>query len=340
MSKITLDMIAAQAGVSVQTVANALGGRQATRPAAAQRAAGIRALAERLGYRPESAARATRTGRTMQVGVVLRNAPGNRYCHPVAFEALMGINEGLMQGGYVMSVVRIGEFEDPQRHGSRALREHMLDGLIALSLLPPAVEQAMAERFPAVVWCDAGPWLPTCCLRRDERRAGRLAVEALAAAGFRRLVYLGSARPSELHYSGPERWDGAAEAAAERGLELAELPDDRYQSTRDPAVLARELTPDTGVVASDIYLAQRLAYGGMRLGRCPGRDYGLACCDDARGITASWPDLARASFDRFDLGLAAAAMLLRLLDGDPAGCASQTIAPQWIAGATAGRAGG
>src|ERR1700721_168715 len=77
---VTLRQIAEEAGVSVQTVANVLQGRNKERwPSVAERARQIRAIAARLEYRPSAAAKSMRTHRSHQIGILIKNNPDQRF---------------------------------------------------------------------------------------------------------------------------------------------------------------------------------------------------------------------------------------------------------------------
>ena len=65
--------IAEAAGVSIRTVSRVLKGTGSASAAARER---VMATAERMGYRPNLVARALRTGRTMEVGVVTGTQDG------------------------------------------------------------------------------------------------------------------------------------------------------------------------------------------------------------------------------------------------------------------------
>lgn len=65
---VTLKDIAVRCGLSAATVSKALNGMP---DVGAETAARIRDLASRLGYRPNSAARSMKTGRSMMIGMLL-----------------------------------------------------------------------------------------------------------------------------------------------------------------------------------------------------------------------------------------------------------------------------
>ncbi|MFI5427890.1 LacI family DNA-binding transcriptional regulator [Aeromicrobium sp. UC242_57] len=67
-SRVTIRVVAQEAGVSVTTVSHALNGKGKVSFATAER---VRLVAEQLGYRPSATAQALRTGRTGAIALVL-----------------------------------------------------------------------------------------------------------------------------------------------------------------------------------------------------------------------------------------------------------------------------
>ena len=190
---VTLRQIAEEAGVSVQTVANVLQGRNKERwPSVAERARQIRAIATRLEYRPSAAAKSMRTRRSQQIGILILNNPDQRYRNFVSFETILGINEALEQAGYIAVLVRVGDVRSSS--DSRVFREQVLDGMIVLSAIPPDIEQMVEQMIPQCVWVDSNLWRPEGVIRRDERHAGRVAANAVADMGYKKVVWYGQPR--------------------------------------------------------------------------------------------------------------------------------------------------
>mgnify|MGYP002757070261 CR=1 FL=1 len=71
VTKVTLQTLAEELGVSRQTVSNALNAPDKVHPTTLER---VRAAIDRTGYRPSAAARALRRQRSMQLGLRLREA--------------------------------------------------------------------------------------------------------------------------------------------------------------------------------------------------------------------------------------------------------------------------
>jgi len=93
------------------------------------------------------AARAMRTRKTTQVGVLVRNRPGySRHTHPLAFETILGINEGLQSVGYVLSIIGVGDVIEASE--SRVFQEHILDGMVVIDAMPDVVVDEINQRMP------------------------------------------------------------------------------------------------------------------------------------------------------------------------------------------------
>jgi DNA-binding LacI/PurR family transcriptional regulator len=333
---VTLRQIAELAGVSVQTVANVLQGRnKECWPSVVERARIIREIAARLDYRPNAAAKSMRTHQSRQIGILIRNdSSQQRFRNISAFETLLGINEELERAGYVAALVRVGDVRSSAR--SRVFHERMLDGMIVLSAIPTDIEQMVEGLIPKCIWVDTNLWRDRGVVRRDERHAGRLAAQALANLGYQQLLWFGRGPKdgiSEHHYSFVERLAGVRHVVKRQHLQLATLMASRTKLCREPEQLASFLRPDTGIIAYSTPHARWLAHIANSMGLRCGYDFGLVCCDDSHDLSTQWPSLSRVSFDRFGIGVRAAKMMLNLLKGEA--CPSTRIRGHWKPGNTA-----
>ncbi len=331
----TLRDVALEAGVSIDTVSRVLNGKgKGTWPSAMRRAREIREIAERLNYRPNAAARAIRSAKTRVIGALVRNNPRDRHIHPVAFETILGINEGLEAEGYVLSVIRFDDVQFETPAGSRVFREHMLDGMIALETIPQDVVDRLERLAPACVWANTNVWRERGCIRRDEIAVGETAAQSLVGLGYKHLVMLGGGRPSVPHYSHDDRFTGVARVAQRAGVKA-----DRVQLPWSPMFKAEQfptelLKPDVAFIAEGTYWAHWLSHMAATMGKTPGYHFGLACCDESSEIRRYWPGLSRVSFDHYEMGMVAARMMLQQLEPGEA-AKSYQFGSQWRAGNTA-----
>ena len=336
MEAVTLRDIAAAAGVSVDTVSRVLNGKaKATWPSAKRRFDAIQQIADSMNYRPNAAARAIRNSKTRVIGALVRNNPRNRFVHPLAFETLLGINDGLEAAGYVLSIIRYDDVEFDTPTGSRVFRERMLDGMIALESIPHHVVQRLEELVPVCVWANTNVWRNHSCIHRDEVAVGRLAASRLAALGYRQFALVGGKAASVPHYSHSDRLWGVREAVEEVGgvLHHVELPwDPGFSANNFPLELLR---PEVAFIAEGTYWATWLATAAAGLGKTAAYDFGLACCDESSEIRRYWPGLSRVTFDHYGMGQQAAAMMLQRLDEKPVLPDSILLESGWRAGNTA-----
>ena len=334
----TIVKIAEHLGLSPPTVSHILNNRGRFRPETRQR---VFQAARDLGYVPNGAARSMRNQRSEQIGVLIRNNPSQRFRNIIAYETILGINEGLEQAGYTLSLVRIGAVRDsanPTAKVSRAFRERMFDGMIVLSAIPQDVLDKVEQVTPHCVWVDTDVWRPTASLKRDEKLAGRIAAQTLADLGYEKLLWFGippGGQISDRHYSVEDRMAGVKAVAAQRKLKLDMIleAESRTSLLEKPDTLRKVLRPDVGIIAYSTTYARWLSHIAGSLGLQPGYDFGLVCCDDSHDMSAQWPGLTRVTFDRYQMGLDAATMIVDLIEAKP--CPSKKMIGQLHPGNTA-----
>jgi len=222
-----LSDIAAEAGVSAAAVSYVLTGR-GNKVAPATREKVVR-CAERLGYTPNSSARAMRSGRHGAATLVMSAEASRSLVTP---ELLCGIVSTLTREGMRMLVDYIPDATLTSEEAfPRILRERACDGMLLnyQTQIPPMLE-TLAERFkiPAV-WINSKRKFHS--VYPDDYGAGRDAARALLKAGHTRIAYADSAfnfseRAGITHFSKTERRAGCADAVAAAGLKCEMLLDD------------------------------------------------------------------------------------------------------------------
>jgi LacI family transcriptional regulator len=128
---ITVKDIAAAVGVSVATVSNVLNDRpNVGRDTRRQ----VLRVAKRLGYRPNRAAQAMRTGRTQAIGLVLPDLS-----NPFFPELAQAVERTARRSGLLVCLIDSQGQTDGEADGFSLLMQHAVDG---------------------VIWCPLGPSLP------------------------------------------------------------------------------------------------------------------------------------------------------------------------------------
>ena len=123
--KPSLKQIAAQAGFSFQAVSQALNGTGALKGATRSH---ILEVARRMGYRPNGFARAIRTGRFGNVGLLLSTVKLFSYLDD---EFLDGVHDALSERNYHLTVSKLPDAElTSGERVPKLLREMAVDGLL------------------------------------------------------------------------------------------------------------------------------------------------------------------------------------------------------------------
>jgi DNA-binding LacI/PurR family transcriptional regulator len=331
----TLGDVAERAGVSAITASRILNGSRGAAPVAPATRRRVERAATALGYRLNAVARAMRHRRSGMVGAVVANsAAGLSHVNLPGYEYLLGLNQGLDERGYVLSLVRLAEAEDGVDARNRALDEHLLDAVVVVGFLPAGSAARIRRSIRAPIWLDTDVDEPRGCLRRDEVAAGRDAARLLLASGRRRVLWPQRPPAARAHYSFAQREAGARAACADAGAAFTAiaLTDD---FACDPAVLRRAVgASDAGLLAADPQMTRALQWWLGLLGIRPGHDVGLATCDADSHLARLCPGLSRVEVDRFALGRRAAAMAADCAESGKAP-ASALVASAVVAGDTA-----
>ena len=123
--------MARRAGVSQSTVSLVLSGKSAGRISARTEAA-VRQAADELGYRPNVAARALRTGTARTVGLVVTDVT-----HPFFGPVLRGAQVAAWRAGYAVALVDVANDPDRELASFEALRAGPVDGFLFFTVDPP-----------------------------------------------------------------------------------------------------------------------------------------------------------------------------------------------------------
>ncbi len=263
----TLEIVAKHAGVSRQTVSNALNAPHVVKAATLQR---VRAAIDELGYRPSSAARQLRTRRSRVLG--LRLEPVQDGINGAVLDRFLhALTDSAQERGYrVMLFTAADDRQEIARYGE-LLDTDDLDAFVLTSTHRDDRRAAwLAEHgIPFVTfgrpWAAQGgpthPWVDV-----DGRAGTRAAVDHLRELGHRRIGFLGWPEGSDL---GADRAAGWAMAMAGTGLPVADLitlrvgvPDGVASGAQGTERLLADAHPTAIVAASD-----SLALGALTVAR-------------------------------------------------------------------------
>lgn len=189
----------------------------------------IQKIAAELNYRPNAAARAVKSGRLGNIGLILSTKPGRSYSPGSLVD---GIHDELAANGLHLIYARMPDDRLLGKHSlPRLLEEWAADGLLInySNDMPPKLEKLIDAHHLPAVWINlrrAGD-----CVGPDDVQAGRIGTEHLIALGHRRIAYLQlkedeASRSYGPHSSEREREAGYREAMLAAGLQpqVASVP--------------------------------------------------------------------------------------------------------------------
>lgn len=310
-SKVTLDMVAAAAGVSAATVSRILNG---TAIVSDDKRAAVDEAIARLGFVPNPVARGLAGGRTLSVGVVTQAIDS-----PFYGGALRGIEDTLAAAGYSPLFVS-GQWS--ATHEARCidtLRSRRVDGIIVLTgRLSDAALAATARELPVVVTGRTLKAPGLVALDFDDFEGARLATHHLLSLGHRRIAFIAG---DLKHPDAKERLRGYRSALEAAGLPYEPalvMPGNFTEASGLTAVerLIDSREPFTAIFAANDQMAfgAALALHRRRL-RVPD-DVSLVGFDDLASSVYSVPPLTTVHHPVYELGQLAAQAMLRLLAGE------------------------
>ncbi len=323
---VTLADIAKIVGVSHVTVSRVLNGNDDyRRPTFARRAQRIRKIAREMGYRPNTAARATVRGRFDAVGLML----STHHSRSILPEPMLdAIADALASRGLRLSIDKLPD-DKLVSEGvvPDLLRAWSVDGLLInynAEIPPRLIELVEAYGLPAI-------WLNSRhehdCVYPDDEQAGRIATEHLLELGHRRIAFVHYGGWS--HYSAPARRDGYAKAMIDAGLtpQVVTEPDmDNSDKRRVAAAWLRSSDRPTAAVVYAVPTLWPLHLAAVvDVGLRVPEDLSLVCFDNTV-IHHADVAVSVARLPTAKLAAEAVDMLLRRV-ADPSQCHPPTVLP-------------
>ncbi|HEY0247981.1 MAG TPA: LacI family DNA-binding transcriptional regulator [Gryllotalpicola sp.] len=302
--------VALLAGVSAQTVSRVSNGGFGVATPTRER---VLAAMTQLGYRPNSAARALKSGRFQSVGVLmftLQNTGSIRMLDTITVEAAAK--------GFSIDLISIGDPSTGEiTEALSRLDQETVDGIIVILEAHELLEHAITfpDRIPSVL-IDSQSYDDRISVNADQRLGAGQAVQHLLDLGH----------PTVWHVSGPI---ATSNAAAEREeswrttLERAGRPVPKLLgggwSSRSGYRAGLELALRDDISA--IFCANdQIALGVLRAlhesGRSVPADVSVIGFDDTAEAAQYWPPLTTVRQDFPAVGAQAFSLLSRAIDGE------------------------
>lgn len=307
--RVTMQQVAAEAGVSVSTVSKVINGRYGVSPETFEN---VTAVINRLGYEASLVARSLRNTRTNVIGVLVADF------EPFSTEVLKGAADAIRGTGYELVAYSAGGRVDEhvgweRRYLSRVMGT-LVDGAV---LVTPTVTDVQYDGPVVAVDPHTGRSnLPT--VASDNLQGARLAVGHLIGLGHRRIGMV-TGRPDLISAELRER--GYREALAGAGLAVDESllrlgafdPDVARDAARQLLTLPE---PPTAVFAANDSTALATLEVAAELGLDVPGQLSVVGFDNIPESALAVPPLTTVQQPMRRMGHDAIAMLVALIAGD------------------------
>lgn len=314
--RVTLKDIARVAGVAHGTVSKALNGSPEVGPATRAR---ITAIADRLGYRPNTIARSLKSRRTHTLGVITNDSDG-------VFTTAMvrGVAELASEHGFGVFVCNSYDVVAKEQQHLELLLDKQVDAIIMVGykVAERGAPAAATGETPVVYLYEYTRATDAACILPDDEEGEYLATD--------HLIRLGRHRPAFVN--GPPNYEAThlRLAGYKRSLTEHSLPvDDRLIVTAPDwnqdsgfrlaqQLMRRDNPPDALVCANDD-LAAGAILGLHELGQRVPHDVAVIGFDD-RPFAAHLPTpLTTIALPLHDMGVLAARQIFAQLSGEQTG---------------------
>jgi DNA-binding LacI/PurR family transcriptional regulator len=312
----TIADIARRAGVSKVAVSYALGGKPGVSEATRRR---IVAIAEEIGFNPNSAARALSGAAAQAVGLALCRPARLLGIEPFFNQLISGVEAELSARSFALTLQVVPDPETEIAVYRRWWGERRVDGVLVcdLRLDDPRVPVLESLRLPAVVIGGPEHTGRIPCVWSDDRAALAETVEYLHALGHRRIARVGGL-PELMHTQ--IRTEAFAEVSDRLGLaEVSTIVSD--YSGEDGARATRRLLSSPGRPTAIIYDNDVMAIAGLGVAQEMGlgvpTELSIVAWDDSPLCQLVHPPLTALSRDIPGYGAQAARLLLAAVNQQP-----------------------
>ena len=312
--RLTIDDVAARAGVSSAAVSFAMNGRPGV---ADDTRARILAAAEELGWRPSAHARALTEARARAIGLLLARPIAQLEVDPFFVRFLAGVERALARTDHAL-VMRVMDTGEPVDLGAytRLAASGRVDGFLLcdVELDDPRFDLLATAGLPVVVAGHPVSPCPFPFVETEHARGMAAAVEHLLRLGHRRIGFVGG-------YAGYEFVQArlgvfqATLAAAGLGPGPVAHADAADPSGAAATTRLLEERPTAIVYASDVLAAAGLGVARSHRLAVPG-DLSVTGFDDSPLAALAGPPVTSVRIDYTHFGEVAAAALVAAIAGE------------------------
>lgn len=301
--------VALRAGVSQSAVSLVFGGKAAGRVGKRTQAAILRA-AQELGYSPNNAARALRSGRSRLIALAVPDVS-----NPYFAAVLQGADQAARKYGYAVMLASVRDEQDWQSMVLDALVSRSVDGFLLCTMQPPTMKEQSALQGKAVMVDASGGGLPS--LQLDIEAGMQAAITHLLRLGHTKIAHLAADVEAETFHRRHQAYLDA--------LQTAGVPATAAYQMRAPFAIAETFQtarqalelpdPPSAFVCDSDVLAVGVYKAARDLQRVIPRDLSVVSFDNSIIARILDPELTTVAIPASAIGERALQLLLAMLEG-------------------------
>lgn len=311
--QVTLKDIARELGVSPSTVSRALKDHPDISAATKLQ---VRELVDKYNYKPNTFALSLRGGKSYTISVIVP-----QIVHHFFSSVISGIEEAAQAKGYNVMIFQSSEKYEREVAIAQSVQSNRAEGLLVSVSKSTKnfrhFKDLMDNDFPIVFFDRVCDELETDKVIVDDFNGAMNAVEYLINTGCKRIVHF--AAPQHL-LIGYQRQRGYISALEKNGIEVDDnliVQCDTIEQAKEvtPKLMAMENPPDAFFTVNDLTAAGALSALKKLSYKIP-EDISVIGFTDGLVSTITEPPLTTVSQHGFNIGLKAAELLLRRLEGE------------------------
>ncbi|WP_283644459.1 LacI family DNA-binding transcriptional regulator [Marinovum algicola] len=301
--RVTIQQVAHAAGVDRSTVSRVFNNPDILLEETVRR---VKDVALKLGYSPNSAARALRTGRNSNIALIVPDLT-NPFMPPIA----LAVQKEAAKRGFAVFIGNADENPSQEVDLLNRLADQVAGAILASPRSASQQIHDLARDTPLVLINRDIEGVPRVLI--DSGQGMAQAVAHLAGLGHRHITYAGGPDNS---WSNDQRHQAVTRAAAAHGLTLSTLSAGTASFARGAEIVPQLLALGaTACIAFDDVLAHGICSGLVDNGLSNPADYSVVGCDDILG----YPMLTTVSGPSAQAGQKAVEMLASSLGAPPEG---------------------
>ena len=313
MRYVTIKDIAQKLNISISTVSRAFNDKYDIKPETREL---ILQTAKEMGYRPNPIARKLIQQRSFNIGVVVPE-----FINAFFPEVIIGIQEVLLEKNYQVLIMQSNECFETEQKNIKTLEDNMVDGII-ISLTSESCKLAhykelVEQGFPLVLFNRVNDEINAPKVVFDDYKWSFFATEHLIQQGYKDIIHL--AGPEKLTLS-KNRIKGFIDAHKKHHLSLnsSNIIPTGFTIEKGETI-AQELIDKNRIPEAIFCVADPVAIGVMKVFKHHGikipQDVAIMGFTESKLAPLVEPPLSSVSQPTFEMGKAAAQLMLDLIDG-------------------------